>query len=97
MLVGGKNLLCPQNNLINEFEKYPPNAMIDDDDDDGKIDRRDPIPPKLPPRDLNNKKPPLTLPEPDYDNDTDYDKETNVINKSGIVTKSFPIKSQNFL
>ncbi|KAF7493558.1 hypothetical protein SSS_04856 [Sarcoptes scabiei] len=95
MLVGGKNLLCPQNNLINEFEKYPPNAMIDDDDDDGKIDRRDPIPPKLPPRDLNNKKPPLTLPEPDYDNDTDYDKETNVINKSGIVTKSFPIKNDD--
>lgn len=31
-----------------------------------------PVPPKLPPRDLHNKKPPLTLPEPDYEEDDDH-------------------------
>ena len=31
---------------------------------------RSPVPPKLPPRDLHNAKPPLTLPEPDYDTES---------------------------
>lgn len=31
-----------------------------------------PTPPKLPPRDLHNKKPPLTLPEPDYETESSF-------------------------
>ncbi|XP_075591257.1 uncharacterized protein LOC124492651 isoform X2 [Dermatophagoides farinae] len=36
------------------------------------------LPPKLPPRDLNNKNPPLTLPEPDYEDDNNNN-NNNVI------------------
>lgn len=49
-----------------------------------------PTPPKLPPRDLHNKKPPLTLPEPDYDDDCQMQLKSRAI---GFCLDSTPLGS----
>ncbi|KAH9425278.1 hypothetical protein DERP_013470 [Dermatophagoides pteronyssinus] len=46
------------------------------------------LPPKLPPRDLMNKNPPLTLPEPDYEDDIKHN--NNVIISKQQQKPSFP-------
>lgn len=52
--------------LDDHFYSLPLSTMV------GRSLEPSPVPPKLPPRDLHNKKPPLTLPEPDYEEDDDH-------------------------
>nr|XP_046911563.1 uncharacterized protein DDB_G0292186-like [Dermatophagoides farinae] len=51
------------------------------------------LPPKLPPRDLNNKNPPLTLPEPDYEDDNNNNNNNVIMIKQQQQQQQRPLSS----